>query len=74
LRIFFSRPTLWIIHLQNRVIDYIKYSILLGWGAARDPESSINMALLFERALLEARPDRQDITLKLQKQVASSYK
>jgi len=32
------------------------------------------MALLVEGALLKARPDRQDTTLKVQKRVASSYK
>jgi hypothetical protein len=31
LRIFFSTRTRWVIYLQNRVIDHIKYSILLGW-------------------------------------------
>jgi hypothetical protein len=62
------------IYLQKRVIDHIEYSISLGWGVAREPESSIDMALLVEGALLKARPDRQDTTLKAQKRVASSYK
>jgi hypothetical protein len=39
--------------LQKRVIDHIEYSISLGWGVAREPESSIDMALLVEGALLK---------------------
>jgi hypothetical protein len=62
------------IYLQKRVIDHIEYSISLGWGVAKEPESSIDMALLVEGALLKARRDRQDTTLKMQKRVASSYK
>jgi hypothetical protein len=53
------------IYLQKRVIDHIEYSISLGWGVAKEPESSIDMALLVEGALLKARRDRQDTTLKM---------
>jgi hypothetical protein len=35
LRISFSTHTRWVIYLQNRVIDHIKYSILLGWGSSK---------------------------------------
>jgi hypothetical protein len=49
----FSRAPLWIIYLQNRVIDHFEYSISLGWGVAREPQSSIDMALLVEGALLK---------------------
>jgi hypothetical protein len=62
------------IYLQKTVIDHIEYSISLGWSVAKEPESSIDMALLVEGAFLKARPDRQDTTLKVQKRVASSYK
>jgi hypothetical protein len=62
------------IYLQKKLIDHIEYSISLGRSVAREPESSIDMALLVEGALLKARPDRQDTTLKVQKRVASSYK
>jgi hypothetical protein len=62
------------IYLQKKVIDHIEYWISLGWGVAREPQSSIDMVLLVEGALLKARPDRQDTTLKVQKRVASSYK
>jgi hypothetical protein len=54
------------IYLQKMVIDHIEYSISLGWGVAKEPESSIDMALLVEGALLKACPDRQDVTLKVQ--------
>jgi hypothetical protein len=53
LRIFFSRAPLWIIYLQKRVIDLIEYSISLGWGVAKEPQSSIDTALLVEGALLK---------------------
>jgi hypothetical protein len=53
LRIFFSRAPLWIIYLQKRVIDRIEYSVSLGWGVAKEPQSSIDMALLVEGALLK---------------------
>jgi hypothetical protein len=62
------------IYLQKRVIDHIEYSISLGWSLAREPESSIDLALLVEGVILKARPDRQATTLKVQKRVASSYK
>jgi hypothetical protein len=54
--IFSSRPTLWIIYLQNKVIDHIEYSISLGCGVVREPHSSIDMALLVEGALLKEHP------------------
>jgi hypothetical protein len=41
------------IYPQKRVIDHIEYSISLGWGVAREPEPSIEMALLVEGALLK---------------------
>jgi hypothetical protein len=41
------------IYLQKTVIDHIEYSISLGWGVAREPELSIDMALLVEGALLK---------------------
>jgi hypothetical protein len=53
LRIFFSRAPLWIIYLQKRVIDLIEYSVSLGWSVAKEPQSSIDMALLVEGALLK---------------------
>jgi hypothetical protein len=41
------------IYLQKNVIDHIEYAISLGWGVAREQESSIDMALLVEGALLK---------------------
>jgi len=40
------------IYPQKKVIDHIEYSISLGWGVAKEPESSIDMALLVQGALL----------------------
>src|SRR5215212_7747989 len=73
LRISFSTRTSGVIYLQNGGIGHLEYSISLGWGAAREPESSIDTALLCEGALFEARPDRQDTSRKLQKRVTSCY-
>ena len=41
------------IYLQRKVIHHIEYSISLGWGVAKEPESSIDLALLVEGALLK---------------------
>ena len=41
------------IYLQKTVIDHIEYSISLGQGVAKEPESSIDLALLVEGALLK---------------------
>jgi hypothetical protein len=54
---------------SHRILDFARMG-----GVAREPQSSIDMALLVEGALLKARPDRQDVTLKVQERVASSYK
>jgi len=41
------------IYLQKTVIDHIEYSISLGRGVVKEPESSIDLALLVEGALLK---------------------
>jgi hypothetical protein len=52
----------------HRMLDFARM------GSSKGTGITITLALLFEGALLEARPDRQDITRKVRKQVASSYK
>jgi hypothetical protein len=56
----------------NEVIDHIECSISLGWGSSQETAIIHRYGHPVEGAPLKARPDRPDITLKVQKRLQAA--